>query len=76
VKAQQPGSRVRMTVEQHSAGLRSRTDGDSPIKLRDQNQHTLSQISSVVSEKEGSPKKVSSNNGGEKSSGLRSGQFG
>jgi hypothetical protein len=56
VKAQQSGQRMKMAVmEHHSAGYRNNHD-DSPIKLRD-GQATLSQISSVLSEKESPLKK-------------------
>lgn len=44
-------------MEHHSAGLRTKPD-DSPIKLRDNAPNTLSQISSVMSEKESSIKKT------------------
>lgn len=46
-------------MEHHSAGLRSKND-ESPIKLRDNAPNTLSQISSVLSEKDVSPSKKQS----------------
>jgi len=47
-------------MEHHSAGLRNKND-ESPIKLRDNAPNTLSQISSVMSEKDVSPSKKQSN---------------
>ena len=61
VKANQSGQKVKMQVEHHSAGFRPKTDESptkSPNKMREPTgANSLSQISSVVSEKEGSPKK-------------------
>ena len=44
-------------TEHHSAGLRNKPD-ESPIKLREAAPNTLSQISSVLSEKENIAKKA------------------
>ena len=42
VKANQSGQKVKMAVEHHSAGLRTKDKDESPIKLRDNAPNTLS----------------------------------
>jgi hypothetical protein len=64
-------------MEHHSAGLRSKAD-ESPIKLREGAPNTLSQISSVLSEKENTVKKIGSaciTLGGENSTNTNTSHF-